>query len=249
MAKIDYEHPLPSLQKYNRRQRGAPVPLLRRIPPSTDRQLRNTALRQIVQISSASADSVPSGRRLNPPFYMMLELFHDRSSTRSFLPDKIDKKLLLDCLQAARMAPSACNSQPWHFIVIDEEPLKNKVAQHAFSGIHTMNAFAQTAPVLIVVISEKSSLVAQIGSKIKGVHYRLLDIGAAIENLLLQAQIHNLKTCWLGWFDELAVKKILKIPRDRKIESLIALGYSHESAREKNRKDLNEIASFNGYKR
>jgi len=55
------------------------------------------------------------------------------------------------CLEAARLAPSASNSQPWRFIVVDDSQLKNKLCKAAFSGIYLINAFCKTAPVMVAI--------------------------------------------------------------------------------------------------
>ena len=153
------------------------------------------------------------------------------------------------CLEAAGLAPSACNSQPWKFIVVDDEQLKNKLCKAAFSGIYSMNSFCETAPVIIVIISEGSRFLATIGGMFRGTKYYLIDIGIAGEHLVIQAEVLGLGTCWIGWFNEGAVKSILNIPRHKKIDILIALGYydRDELDAEHGRESMARIASFNFY--
>ena len=180
-----------------------------------------------------------------------LNLCKNRKSIRKFSDRPVEKEKILLCLEAARLAPSACNSQPWKFIVIDEPQLKDKLTSNAFSGIYSTNLFAKKAPVIIVVISEKSSFIASVGAYLKDTRYYLIDIGIAVEHLVLQATESGLGSCWLGWFDEKSVKKILKIPDEKRVDLLIALGYPSENFQntvKKNRKPIEEISSFNSYR-
>ena len=179
----------------------------------------------------------------------LLDLLKHRKSVRDFLDRPVEREKIMICLEAARVAPSACNSQPWKFIVVDDRQLKNKLCDAAFSGIYFINAFCKMAPVIVVVISEKSKFLARIGGMFRGTKYYLIDIGIAIEHLVLQAEDLGLGTCWVGWFDEGAVKSILNIPQYKKIDILIALGYyDREKVRsEHSREPIDKIASFNSY--
>ncbi len=175
-------------------------------------------------------------------------LIHERRSVRRYARRPVAKEDLLKCLEAARLAPSACNSQPWHFIVIDEPGLRKRVAARIFSGLYAMNKFAQEAPVLVAVVSEKLKFLAAVGSQVRDTRYGLVDIGIACEHFILQAQELGIGSCWMGWFDEKALKEELKIPRDKKIDIVIALGYpEEEKIVPKTRKTLAEISSFNQY--
>lgn len=178
---------------------------------------------------------------------MFKELIKKRQSARSYLPAPVSREDIQKCLEAAQIAPSACNSQPWHFIIVDDPDLKIRLASALFSGPYSMNAFACQAPVLVVVVSEKSSFMAKIGGYFRGTEFYLIDIGVAIEHFILASAELGLSSCWLGWFNEASAKKILNIPLDRKINSVISLGFSDETLREKIRKPIEKISSFNGY--
>ena len=174
-----------------------------------------------------------------------LELVQQRQSTRNYKPDPVPREILDRCLEAARLAPSACNSQPWSFLVIAEPELKNRLADAAFGGLYSMCAFAKSAPVLIVVITEPSRTSAKLGGLWRGVQYNLIDIGIAGEHLALQAAEDGLGTCWLGWFDEKAVKKVLGLPRATRIDVLFSLGWpATPDVREKVRKPLGTLRRF-----
>ncbi len=179
----------------------------------------------------------------------LLDLLKYRKSVRDFLDRPVEREKITMCLEAARLAPSACNSQPWRFIVVDDRQLKGKLCDAAFSGIYSINSFCKMAPVIVVVISEKSKFLARIGGMFRGTKYYLIDIGIAGEHFVLQAEDLGLGTCWIGWFNERAVKSILNVPQYKKIDILIALGYyDREKIRSKHsREPIDKIASFNSY--
>jgi nitroreductase len=175
-------------------------------------------------------------------------LVHKRRSVRRYADRPVAKEDVLKCLEAARLAPSGCNSQPWHFIVIDEPGLRKRVAERIFSGLYNMNKFAQEAPVLVAVVSEKEKFLASFGGQVRDTRYCLVDIGIACEHLVLQAQELGIGSCWIGWFDEKALKEELRISKNKKIDIVIALGYAAEDKIvPKTRKALAEISSFNKY--
>lgn len=176
------------------------------------------------------------------------KLIGKRRSVRKFAARPVAKEDVLKCIEAARLAPSACNSQPWKFIVVDDFGLKDRVADRIFSGIYEMNKFAKAAPVLVAVVSEKMKFLAAVGAQVRDTRYSLIDIGIACEHFVLQAEALGLGTCWIGWFDEKALKKELKVPGDRKVDIVIALGYSDGGEiAPRPRKSFEEMSSFNGY--
>lgn len=178
-----------------------------------------------------------------------LELVQKRRSVRRYADKPVAKEDILKCLEAARLAPSACNSQPWHFIVIDEPGLRKRVAERIFSGLYGMNKFAKDAPVLVAVVSEKMKFLASVGSQVRDTRYFLMDIGIACEHFILQAEELGIGSCWMGWFDEKALKEELRISKDKKIDIVVSLGYADEEKMPaKARKSLEEIGSFNQYK-
>ena len=177
-----------------------------------------------------------------------LELAAKRQSVRGYLDKPVEREKIERCLQAARLAPSACNSQPWKFIVIDDEELKNKVASTTCSNLISINRFSAQAPVLVLVISEKQKLSAKLGSIVKNRQLKMIDIGIAAEHFCLQAAEEGIGTCMMGWFAERKVSKLLQIPKGKRVELVISVGYpSSETIRKKNRKQIDEIRRFNKY--
>ena len=173
------------------------------------------------------------------------ELISRRQSDRKYDKSrKVNRDDIVKCLEAARLAPSACNSQPWKFVVVDNPEILPQMAS-ADAGMG-MNKFTADAPVIIAVVLEKMNFTARIGSVIKDKEYRLLDIGIAVEHFCLQATELGLGTCIMGWFNEKQVARLLGI-KNRRIPLLIALGYPDSPHREKSRKSLEEISSWNRY--
>ncbi len=155
----------------------------------------------------------------------LIDLIMLRQSVRRYTDQKVEKEKLQRCLEAAQMAPSACNAQPWKFIVVDDEQLVKKVARETWDRIAAFNKFVDQAPVIIVITIEKSPLVPTMGRIIKKKEYPLIDIGIAAEHFCLQATEEGLGTCMLGWYNEKPIQKLLGIPKNRRIGLLISLGY------------------------
>lgn len=173
------------------------------------------------------------------------ELIQKRQSDRRYAPKPVAREHILKCLEAARLAPSACNSQPWKFVVVDEEA---KLAEMADAAIGLgMNKFTVQVPVLVAVVQEPMNMSAKAGALTKNKDYSMMDLGMAVENFCLQAAELGLGTCIMGWFDERRIKKLLGVPRSRRLQLLIALGYPASPTRRKIRKPLEEISSWNQY--
>lgn len=177
----------------------------------------------------------------------LLNLIKYRQSDRAYLPTAIEKGKLDRILEAGRLAPSACNAQPWKFIVIDNQDLKNKIADCTSSKVLGMNHFTKQAPIHIAIIEEKANFTSNAGSLIKGKHFPLIDIGIAAEHICLQAAAEELGTCMIGWFDEQKVKNLLNVPKSKKVLLIITIGYPASETREKRRKDLDKIVKYNSY--
>lgn len=177
------------------------------------------------------------------------ELILSRQSVRRYDSRQVEPEKILQCLEAARMAPSASNSQPWHFIVVNEEPLRTEVAKATFTEIHLINKFTLQAPALIIIVQEKAKLITRLAMMVKKKEWPLIDIGITATHLCLKATELGLGSCMIGWFSEKRIKALLNIPNDKTIGLLISLGYEAEGykLRKKVRKSLSEISSYNGY--
>ena len=176
-----------------------------------------------------------------------LNIIQHRQSDRAYLTKPIENDKLQRILEAGRLAPSACNAQPWKFIVIDNQELKYKIADCTSTKILGLNHFTKQAPIHIVIVEEKANFTSNAGSLIKGKHFPLIDIGIAAQNICLQSEAEGLGTCMIGWFDEPKVKNLLKIPKSKRVPLIITLGYPAKEKREKRRKALKEIIRYNSY--
>jgi len=176
-----------------------------------------------------------------------LDLVKYRQSDRAYLSSPVEEDKINRILEAGRLAPSACNSQPWRFIVINDQDLKNKIADCTSSKVLGMNHFTKQAPIHIAIVEEKANFTSSAGSLIKGKHFPLIDIGIAAEHICLQAAAEGLGSCMLGWFDETKVKNLLHIPKSKRVPLIITIGYPDKETREKRRKDLGEIVRYNSY--
>lgn len=164
-----------------------------------------------------------------------------RQSCRSYAADRaVEQEKLNAVLEAARLAPSACNGQPYHLTVCHGE-LAKEVAK-ATMGMG-MNKFASDAPVQIVISEKPYVASAALGAKAKGNDYRSIDIGIAVAYLTAEATAQGLSTCILGWFDDAKIRQLCDI--DGAVRLVVTLGYAKEGdpLRNKKRKSLDELVT------
>jgi len=169
----------------------------------------------------------------------VLEAIQKRRSVRKYKEDPIPEEVLLRVLEAARLAPSGKNFQPWKFIIVKDKALKKKLAE-ASAG----QFFIARAPIIIVGCGFPDNCYARMGRYMKSWS---VDVTIALEHLILQAQEEGLGTCWIGSFEEEEVKAILNVPKEVKVLALTPLGYPDEIPRFRGRKSLDEIISFDRY--
>lgn len=169
------------------------------------------------------------------------EIINKRQSCRSYDPNReVEQEKLDAILEAARLAPSACNGQPYHITVCRGEAAK-KVAK-ATTGIG-INGFSEDAPVLIVISEEKYVATAALGAKKKNNDYRSIDIGIVAAYITASACEEGLSTCILGWLDDEKIREICDLTRP--VRLVITVGYAKETdkLRQKKRKSISELVS------
>jgi nitroreductase len=177
------------------------------------------------------------------------ELVNKRYSVRNYQETPVEREALDRCIEAARFAPSACNAQPWKFIIVDHPELKDELAKAAFGGLLDFNHFAFKASVLVFIVSERQTAFAKFGGIVKRKNFSQMDVGIAAEHFCLQAAEEGLGTCMLGWFNERKVKKQLSIPTFKRVELILSVGFpADETTPRKNRKTTDEIVSYNQYR-
>ena len=170
-----------------------------------------------------------------------LEIARSRQSTRAYDPTRtVEKEKIEKVLEATRLAPSACNGQPYHLTVCTGET--REAVARAVMGMG-MNPFAKDAPVLIVLSEEDYCRTAAVGAKLKKNDYRSLDIGIAVAYLTAEAETQGLSTCILGWLDDAKIREICSCETVRLV---ITLGYPKETEkqREKKRREISELVSY-----
>ncbi|MBV5282262.1 MAG: nitroreductase family protein [Paludibacter sp.] len=176
-----------------------------------------------------------------------LELVQNRQSDRAFFDTPVEKEKIERILEAARLAPSACNSQPWKFVVVTNAEKRTLVADATASKVLSMNHFTKQAPVQLVLIEENSNFTSNIGGMLANKHYPHIDLGIAASHISLAATDEGLGSCIVGWCNEKKVRKALDIPRNKRVLLVIFLGYSNQPSRTKTRKTIEEIVSWEKY--
>jgi len=169
------------------------------------------------------------------------EIAKNRQSCRKYDEKKpVEREKLMAVLEAARLSPSACNGQPYHFTVCTGETAK--AAAKACMGMG-MNKFAEKAPILMVVSEEDYVTTAAMGAKLKHNDYRSMDIGIAVAYLTAEAAAQGLGTCILGWFDDEKLRKLCGLTKP--VRLVVTLGYpeADDPLRPKKRKSLSELVT------
>jgi nitroreductase len=157
----------------------------------------------------------------NKPF---INLVKHRTSCRSYELKPVPREHLELMLEAARLAPSACNKQPWRFAVVQDDALRMRLVNEAFRTGIPMK-WAAKAGAIIALGMEKSAITHRMAPKISGVDYPLLDLGIAGEHLVLQAEELGLGSCWIGWIKPKAIQKIVGWSRGVEPVGLITVGW------------------------
>ena len=173
---------------------------------------------------------------------MVLEAIVKRNSIRSYQQKNIPEDVLNEIFEAARLAPSASNRQPWKFVIVQDKELKEKVMK-ASQLHHRLQPF----------IAEASAIIAGCATDVfhimpNGVPSHYVDLSIALEHISLQAAELGLGTCWIGAFDQGKLKEILNIPEDITIVCLMTLGYPAGNSIQRKRKPLEDIICYNYYK-
>lgn len=176
-----------------------------------------------------------------------LELVQSRQSDRAYLDKPVEKEKIERILEAARLAPSACNAQPWKFVVVTDSEKRMQIADATASKLLSMNHFTKQAPVQLVLVEENANFTSSVGGMLTNKHYPHIDLGIVASHICLAAADEGLGSCMIGWCDEKKVRKVLDIPRNKRVMLVILLGYSAQKLREKKRKSKEEIVSWDKY--
>ena len=169
------------------------------------------------------------------------EIAQTRQSCRSYDPGReVEEEKLAAILESARLSPSACNGQPYHFSVCRGENAKAVAKACQSMG---MNKFATDARVMLVISEEPYCKSAAVGAKVKNNDYRSIDIGIAAAFITAEATAQGLGTCILGWLDNNKIKEICSLQGDVRLVITIGYAKADDKLRNKKRKDLSELVS------
>jgi nitroreductase len=181
-------------------------------------------------------------------------LFFKRKSIRNYADTFVEREKIMKIMEAVRWSPSAQNSQPWEFLIIDDQERKKDTVDHC--GLNTNRSILNSAPVLIIGLANSKSSV-----KMHGIDYYLIDFAIAMEHLILAAAALDLGTCWMAWYNEKKLKKFLNIPEKMRIVAISPLGYPKNKktfldfvsskivAKSGKRKKIEKFLFFNEYGR
>lgn len=174
------------------------------------------------------------------------ELAEKRESCRAYKDIPVEREKLTACVEIARTSPSACNSQPWSFVIIEDPAVAKQISPILQDAVLPINRFTRNCNAYIVIVEESTNVSAKLGGKVKDQDFAMIDIGIAAQMVCLSATEQGLGTCIMGWFDEKKLQALLEIPKTKRIRLVIAVGYrENETLRTKSRKPLDEITHYN----
>ena len=161
------------------------------------------------------------------------QILERRRSVRSFSSTPVKFKDITAIIEAARSAPSACNSQTWRFVAVTDRKVIQQICDEAMRPVIPNRWIAQ-APLVIVGCSQLDIVANRIGSGVTGIEYYQIDLGIAMEHMVLKATELGLGSCWIGWFRENKIKEILEIPQKIKVSAMLAIGYAKAAMPKRN---------------
>jgi nitroreductase len=162
------------------------------------------------------------------------EAITKRQSIRDYQDKPVPEEKLARVLEAARLAPSASNMQPWKFVVVTDSKQRQELARAA-----NRQTFVGQAPVVIAAVATNPESVMS-----SGIPRYAVDLAIAVDHITLAAVDEGLGTCWIGAFSQQKVKEILNIPDRYRVVALLPLGFPAEETAAKLRKSLSEIVCY-----
>ena len=154
----------------------------------------------------------------------------NRRSIRKFTNDRISDEVINTILEAGRLAPTATNQQPWHFVIAREPQQKEAFSYAGF------NTFSHDADFIILGLYKKSEVIIE--------KLSLIDVTIALQNMVVAATVQGIGSCWMGAFDENKLRNALELPADTRIVGAIAFGFPAENPKQPPKKALDEILQF-----
>lgn len=173
-------------------------------------------------------------------------LFAKRESCRSYKDIPVEREKLEKIVEMGRLAPSACNAQPWKYIIIDEQQAKEKLLD-AFDddGVNCCK-WGTSVPAFIVICEEYANLIPKVRDRLDSQHFAQIDIGLTAMTMCYGAVELGLSTGMIGVVNQKKMQKAFGIPEDKTVRLVIAVGYGEDGEpRKKVRKELDEIRTYN----
>ncbi len=179
------------------------------------------------------------------------EIARLRRSVRKFEDRPVTDEELAAIIEAARLAPSSNNTQPWRFVAIRDSEKIEAVARAGAALLPINKGWLSKAPCIIICCAEPSKVFHGIVNPMLSIDLATIDVAIAVEHIVLAAAEIGLGTCWIGWFDEKKIRKVVDLPAKWKVIALLAVGWPERPLEERvpNRKLLSEIAFDGGHDR
>ncbi len=168
-----------------------------------------------------------------------MDAVRDRRSVRRYQSRPVPDDVLRKVLNCARLAPSANNSQPWRLVIVRDEDMKVKLAGAAHG-----QKFMAGAPVVLVACGVPEEAFQMVGGYMSS---HVIDVSIALDHLTLGAHALGLGTCWIAWFDEDKVRRLLEIPEDVRVIAMTPVGYPDEIPERTPRRNLEELVMYDRY--
>ena len=172
------------------------------------------------------------------------DLIRRRESCRNFDPNRpVEKEKLQRCAEAAWIAPSACNGQPWHYLIVTNQELVEKLRPLMMEL--NMNKFVKSCPAFAVVLEENTILKVSLSQKLKDQDFAPIDVAFSASQFCYAATEQGLSTCIIGWHNEQKVRELFNLPKTTRVRLILAIGYAASDAlREKKRKPIEDVITF-----
>ncbi len=154
----------------------------------------------------------------------LLTTIRNRRSCRAYRPEPLPADAVQSLFEAARLAPSACNKQPWRFVAVTDAATRGRIVAEGFLPGLRMD-WALQAPLLVVLGMQRDVLTHRVGAQVSGVDYPWIDVGIAGEHLVLRAEELGWGTCWIGWIRPRVIRRIVDWPRAVRPVCVISVGW------------------------
>lgn len=159
-----------------------------------------------------------------------VEKIFTRRSIRKYKDEHVPKEIIHNILEAGRLSPSAVNRQPWHFVVVKDQKVKESISHERYSK------FIKDADFTVVGLYKPSEALTE--------KLSLIDVTIALQNMVIAAWMQGVGSCWIGGFNEEQLKEILNLPEDSKIVCLVAFGIPDEEPTQRPKKSMEQIIHY-----